>query len=313
MSLMSFITPSLVNSAVQSITPILLAALAGTLCGRVGVFNMAMEGQLLVGAFAAVVGSYATGSALGGVLFAIIFTVLFSLILAYGATVFKGDSVVICIGMNLLAAGLTAYLLRQMFGVSGTFSDPGIVGLTKIRIDAINTIPWIGWIFSRQTAITWLAWILTAAVTIMMFRTPLGLRMRGVGEDASAAGTMGIDVTRYRVLTVLFAGGLTFARHGQHLFRGHERRARLDRRRRRHARPQPSALGGTRLRAVRRRRCAVGPPAEPGPAQPADRCGALCRDAAGARAQSSQAAKAPRRRGDYRARLTYSTIQGTSP
>ncbi|MCX5517681.1 ABC transporter permease [Kaistia defluvii] len=209
MSLMSFITPSLVNSAVQSITPILLAALAGTLCGRVGVFNMAMEGQLLVGAFAAVVGSYATGSALGGVLFAIVFTVLFSLILAYGATVFKGDSVVICIGMNLLAAGLTAYLLRQMFGVSGTFSNPGIVGLTRIRIDAINTIPWIGWIFSRQTAITWLAWILTAAVTIMMFRTPLGLRLRGVGEDASAAGTMGIDVTRYRVATVLFAGGLT--------------------------------------------------------------------------------------------------------
>ncbi|MCX5496672.1 ABC transporter permease [Kaistia dalseonensis] len=204
-----FITPFLINSAVQAITPILLAALAGTLCGRVGVFNMAMEGQLLVGAFAAVVGSFYTGSALGGVIVAIVATVGFSLILAYGATVFRGDSVVICIGMNLLASGLTAYLLRQMFGVSGTFSDPGIVGLEKIRIAAINTIPWIGWIFSRQTAITWLAWILTAIVTIVMFRTPLGLRLRGVGEDASAAETMGIDVTRYRVVTVLVAGALT--------------------------------------------------------------------------------------------------------
>jgi len=207
--MIDFITPSLVNSAVQAMTPILLATLAGVLCGRVGVFNMAMEGQLLVGAFAAVVGSYFLGSAFGGVVVAIGATVIFSLILAYGATVFRGDSVVICIGMNLLASGLTAYLLRQMFGVSGTFSDPGVVGLDKIRIDAINATPWIGWIFSRQTAITWASWLLVAIVTVVMFRTPVGLRLRGVGEDASAAESMGVDVMRYRIVTVLVAGALT--------------------------------------------------------------------------------------------------------
>lgn len=206
--MLDFITPFLVNSAVQAITPILLAALAGTLCGRVGVFNMALEGQMLVGAFAAVVGSYATGSALGGIVFAMLATMLFSTILAYGVTIFRGDAVVICVGMNLLASGLTAYLLRQMFGVSGTFSDPAIVGLDKIRIAAINAWPVIGWIFSRQTAITWAAWILTALVTIMMFRTPLGLRLRGVGEDAEAATSMGVDVTRYRIVTVLVAGAI---------------------------------------------------------------------------------------------------------
>ena len=133
---MDIITPFLMQSAVQAITPILLAALAGVLCGRVGVFNMALEGQMLIGAFAAVVGSYYLGSALGGVVVAMIAVVIFSLILAYGATVFRGDPVVICIGMNLLASGLTAYLLRQMFGVSGTFTDPAIVGLDKIRIAA---------------------------------------------------------------------------------------------------------------------------------------------------------------------------------
>ncbi len=135
-------------------------------------------------------------------------TLIFSLILAYGATVFRGDPIVICIGMNLLASGLTAYLLRQMFGVSGTFSDPAIVGLSKIRIEAINAIPWIGWIFSRQTAITWTAWLLVAVVTVAVFRTPLGLRLRGVGEDAGAADSMGVDVTRYRITVVLVAGAL---------------------------------------------------------------------------------------------------------
>jgi ABC-type uncharacterized transport system permease subunit len=205
---MDIITPFLMQSAVQAITPVLLAALAGVLCGRVGVFNMALEGQMLVGAFAAIVGSYFLGSAFGGVVAAVIAVVVFSLILAYGATVFRGDSVVICIGMNLLASGLTAYLLRQMFGVSGTFGDPAIVGLEKIRIAALQAIPVLGWGFGRQTILTWLAWFLVLAIAIFLFRTPIGLRLRGVGEQPDAAETLGIDVRSYRVITVLVAGAL---------------------------------------------------------------------------------------------------------
>jgi len=64
----------------------------------------------------------------------------FSLILAFGATSLAGNPVVICIGMNLLASGLTAYLLRAVFGVSGTFSDPGIVGLAKINLPALQAV-----------------------------------------------------------------------------------------------------------------------------------------------------------------------------
>src|SRR6185503_8669701 len=203
-AVMDIITPFLMQSAVQAITPILLAALAGVLCGRVGVFNMALEGQILIGAFAAVVGSYYLGSAAGGVLVAIVAVVIFSLTLAFGATVFRGDPVVICIGMNLLASGLTAYLLRQMFGVSGTFSDPAIVGLDKIRIAAVQAIPVLGWGFGRQTILTWLAWILVIVIAIFLFRTPIGLRLRGVGEQPDAAETLGIDVRTYRVITVLF-------------------------------------------------------------------------------------------------------------
>jgi simple sugar transport system permease protein len=205
---MDFITPFLMQSAVQAITPILLAALAGVLCGRVGVFNMALEGQMLIGAFAGIVGSYYLGSAGGGILVAVAAAVIFSLILAYGATVFRGDPVVICIGMNLLASGLTAYLLRQMFGVSGTFSDPAIVGLDKIRIAAIQQIPVFGWGFGRQTILTWLAWVLVIVIAIVLFRTPLGLRLRGVGERADAAEALGVNVRAYRVVTVLVAGGL---------------------------------------------------------------------------------------------------------
>jgi ABC-type uncharacterized transport system permease subunit len=201
-------TPFLFQSAVQAITPILLASLAGTLCGRAGVFNLALEGQMLVGAFAAIAGSYFTHSAIGGVAVAIAGTVAFSSVLACGATVFRGDPVVIGIGMNLLASGLTAYLLRVVFGVSGTFSDPGIVGLGRIVIPGLLGVPILGWAFGRQSALTWAAWALTAIVGVVLFKTPVGLRLRGVGEDPGAAQTLGVDVDRYRIVTVLVAGAL---------------------------------------------------------------------------------------------------------
>jgi simple sugar transport system permease protein len=202
------VTPFLMQSAVQAITPILLASLGGVLCSRVGVFNMALEGQMLIGAFAGIVGSYYTQSAAGGVAAAMLAAVVFSLILAYGATLFRGDAVVICIGMNLLASGLTAYLLRVMFGVSGTFSDPAVVGLARLRLVWLQAVPVLGWGFGRQTALTWAAWALVALVSMVLFRTPLGLRLRGVGEQPDAAETLGVDVPSYRIVTVLVSGAL---------------------------------------------------------------------------------------------------------
>jgi simple sugar transport system permease protein len=202
-------SPFLVQTAVQAITPILLASIAGVLCGRAGVFNVALEGQMLVGAFMGVIGSTFTHSAAAGVAAAVAGSVVFSLALAYGATVYRGDPIVIGIGMNLLASGLTAYLLRVIFGVSGTFSSPSIVGLGRVAIPAIMGVPVLGWAFGRQSALTWAAWALTALVSVVLFKTPVGLRLRGVGEDPDAAETLGIDVIRYRIATVLLSGALT--------------------------------------------------------------------------------------------------------
>jgi len=164
---------------------------------------------MLVGAFSGVVGSFFTHSAVGGVAAAMAGAGAFSLVLAYGATAFRGDPIVIGIGMNLLASGLTAYLLPVVFGVSGTFSDPAIVGLGRVSIPALQGVPVLGWGFGRQSAVTWAAWALTAGVSVVMFKTPVGLRLRGVGEDPEAARALGVDIARYRVITVLVAGALT--------------------------------------------------------------------------------------------------------
>jgi simple sugar transport system permease protein len=83
-----------------------------------------------------------------------------------------------------------------------------VVGLAKIRIAALQAVPVLGWGFGRQTILTWLAWGLVALVSAIMFLTPIGLRLRGVGEQADAAETLGINVRAYRVGAVLVAGAL---------------------------------------------------------------------------------------------------------
>jgi simple sugar transport system permease protein len=70
-------------------------------------------------------------------------------------------------------------------------------------------VPVFGWAFGRQSALTWVAWALTALISVVLFKTPVGLRLRGVGEQPDAAETLGVDVARYRIVTVLIAGALT--------------------------------------------------------------------------------------------------------
>ena len=76
------------------------------------------------------------------------------------------------------------------------------------RFPPLIGVPVLGWAFGRQSALTWVAWALTAVVSVVLFKTPVGLRLRGVGEQPDAAETLGVDIVRYRVVTVLVAGAL---------------------------------------------------------------------------------------------------------
>ncbi len=204
----SLLDPLLVQLAVNAVAPILLAALAGALCERAGVFNIALEGQLLVGAFAAVVGSWFTHSPLAGVLIAVLTVTVYSGLLALAATLFRGDLIVVGIAMNLLALGLTAFLLRLIFGVQGAFSDPGLLGLNTLSLPGLAGWPYLDALLNHHTWIVSASWLLTVLTAAWLFRTPWGLRLRGVGERPDAAATLGASVNRYRAGAVLVAGAL---------------------------------------------------------------------------------------------------------
>jgi ABC-type uncharacterized transport system permease subunit len=204
----AFFNATFFDQAVLGITPILLAALAGTLSERVGLFNIALEGQMLVGAFAAVAGSHFGGSLLAGVLAAVVAGTVFSGLLAVGSGLLRGNDIVIGISLNLLAAGLTSFLLRTLFGVSGTFSDSAMQGLPRLTVPLVSSLPLVGTAFGEQNALVYLSWGLVAVIAVFLNRTPWGLRLRGIGEEPAAAVALGANATRYRFLVTLIGGAL---------------------------------------------------------------------------------------------------------
>ncbi|MXZ68019.1 MAG: ABC transporter permease, partial [Acidimicrobiia bacterium] len=129
---------ALLESVVRAMVPILLAALGGMICERAGVFQIAMEGMMLAGAFAAVAGSYLAVYSGLGVLFGVAAGVLVSLMLAFGTVSRRGDPIVLGIALNLMALGLTGFLLPQIFGVRGTFRHERIDGLDRLPIPGLS-------------------------------------------------------------------------------------------------------------------------------------------------------------------------------
>lgn len=205
----SLIDGALIESVVRSLIPILLAALGGLLCERVGIFNIALEGHILVGAFAAVGASYATGSALIGVVAAAAASVAFSLIMSYGAVTRKAEPIVLGLAMNILAVGATSFLLVALFDVQGVFQSPAIKGLKSFAIPLLSDIPWIGPALFDQTLLGYLALLLVPIISIVLFRSPLGMRLRGVGERPLAAQTLGVSPSRYQYGVLALSGVLT--------------------------------------------------------------------------------------------------------
>ena len=199
---------TLLNSTFRFVTPILLAALGGLLCERVGIFNIALEGLMLTGAFAAVIGSFYSGNAVVGVAAAVLAASVLAAIFAGFVITLRGNEIVLGIAVNLLASGLTIFLLRTMFGVKGAFRDPNLQGLGKIHIPGLEALPILGPLLSGHSWVIYLSWLLVVGIHLLLFRHALGLRMRGVGEHPEAAETLGVNVSTIRYLTLVLSGML---------------------------------------------------------------------------------------------------------
>lgn len=196
----------LINGTLSGATPILLAALGGTFTYYAGVFNIAMEGMMLTGAFGAVVGSYFFHSWPVGLAFAIAFSVLMAVIFIIFAVVLRADEFVTGIALNLFAVGATTYLLRQTFTVKGVFSNPGIIPIPRVDIPLVEQVPFLGQILSGQNLVVYLTLLAVFLTAYLVFGTRFGLRLRAAGFNSACLDSSGVSTARIRVSALLLCG-----------------------------------------------------------------------------------------------------------
>ncbi|MGO4546117.1 ABC transporter permease [Paenibacillus sp. 2TAB23] len=199
---------SLFASTLRMVTPILLAALGGAICARVGLFNVGLEGLILIGAFSAIVGNHFTGNVFAAVLFAVFCSLLFSVIFGYMSIHLKANVIVVGIALNFLALGLTTFSLRAIFDVKGAYYNKDMVGLPKWDIPLLKDIPWLGDVLSGHSPLVYLSILLVIGLQYFLFKTVSGFRLLASGENPTAARSLGIKVSRIQYGAVLICGML---------------------------------------------------------------------------------------------------------
>lgn len=197
----------LLQSMLVLAVPLVFGALSGVLSERAGVINIAIEGQLLFGAFGAVLVSSLTGSAWAGLLAAPLVALGIGALLAVFAVGYHVQQIIVGVVLNVFAVGVTSFFFGTVMKQNpGTFNSPH--RLPTLRIPLLSEIPVIGRVLFEQNILVYAMWLIVAVLTVALFRTRWGLRVRAVGEHPRAADTVGIDVARTRWSNVLLGSAV---------------------------------------------------------------------------------------------------------
>lgn len=192
-------------AGVRLATPILLAALGEVFAERAGVLKISVEGEMLMGALFAFLGTFYLKNIWLGFAIGMTVAALYSLIAGIFSISLKVDQVITGITLNILALGLTSFFYRFILGKS--FIPPSITALKVVEIPWLSEIPFLGPILFQQNPIVYLTFfLLVPLTTLLLFKTSFGLNLRAVGEYPLAADTVGIHVYRTRYLCVVLGG-----------------------------------------------------------------------------------------------------------
>ena len=199
-------SPSFWFSVLASTTPVMLATLAANIVSQAGIFNLAIEGTMLICALAGVLASAYSKSLLVGALVGIAFGILVSFVLGYFTLVMRGPMNACGVAINLTATGGTVFVLVLTAGSKITSSSLVSKTFPNITIPGLKSIPFIGSVLSGHNFITYVGWILVALTWFLLYKTKLGLNIRAVGENEEAAQSAGINVLKTRFIALTFCG-----------------------------------------------------------------------------------------------------------
>ncbi len=185
-------------------TPLAFAAMGGLFSERSGVVNIALEGMMLSGAFFGILGADKLNSWALGLLCAALAGGAFALVHAFFAIHLRADQIVGGFAINFLALGITGYLFIDIYGGEGT--PPDISEIPDVHLNFLSDWYFIGPVLGQLNLMIWLAALTVLLTWVVMFKTPIGLRIRAVGEHPRAADTVGISVYKIRYASVILSG-----------------------------------------------------------------------------------------------------------
>ncbi len=196
---------STLASALRLATPLMLAAIGGAFTYHANVFNIALEGFMLISAFFSVWGTITFGSPWIGLLIGAASAMLASLLFGFLVLKLKADNIVVGLALNLGSLGLTTWLLEAIFGVRGVVMvESG--GFPTIDLPLISKIPYLGNVISGQNLLVYLTLAVAIFGEYFIYRNIFGIRLRAVGEYPQAAESVGISVNGYRLYSILLSG-----------------------------------------------------------------------------------------------------------
>lgn len=198
---------SLLNGAVLLSIPMIFGSMGGLLCERSGIVNIAIEGQLLLGAFSAVIVGSTTDSPWAGLIAAMVGGMLVSALLALFSIKYLVDQVIVGVVVNVLVSGLTGFLYARVLEAN-TATLNSAPKLPAFAIPGLSEIPVLGPVLFNQNVLVYLMYIVVAVIWFALNKTRWGLRTRAVGEHPKAADTLGVNVNRLRATNVLLAGAV---------------------------------------------------------------------------------------------------------
>ena len=201
-------SPEFGFSVLRVTTPILFASMGALISDKAGVINIALEGIMLIAALSGVIFSALTGSAWFGLLTAVIAGGFVGLSLGYFALKLKTNVILAAIAINLMASGGTIFVLFLVAGDKGISSSLASKVLPRIAIPGLEAIPGIGPVLSGHNVLTYVAFLAVGVIWYFLYKTPLGLRIRAVGENEHAADSVGISVIRTRYIALIISGVL---------------------------------------------------------------------------------------------------------
>ena len=196
------------NSIVSMSTQLIFVSMAAVLGAKANILCIAYEGMMLFAALGGVIGSAVFQSLLLGMLCGILAGSIIAGLFAYFVLVLKTKDMLVGLALNTLGSGGTIFTLYMLSGQKGSSISMSSLQFPSVTVPVIKDIPVLGEIFSGHNLLTYLAYLSVALVYIFLYKTPLGLRIRSVGENPDAAESVGTDIVKVKVIALMVGGVL---------------------------------------------------------------------------------------------------------